>query len=149
MDTGPKAKETNQRHTPKSHRLPLLKIWEDTANINIITDTLKNLEGRYMIAIGFAHEAINTRAGIRIIWIPATSYSTLNQHLQEGRTVAAHEANRSKIRPRPPPIRYSDAPKAPVHAPVSLDMYGDLIVKSFQKYVQVPSHVGDHISPVT
>jgi hypothetical protein len=105
MNTGPKAKKTNQRPTPKGHRLPLPKIWEYKANINIITDTLKNLEGRYIIAVGFAHEAINTRAGIRIIRIPATSYSTLDQHLQEGRTVAAHEANRSKIRPRPPSIR--------------------------------------------
>jgi hypothetical protein len=87
--------------------------WLYKAGIKIITDTFKNLGGLYIIAIRFAHEAISTKAGTRIIRIPSAIYSTLNQHLQDGRTVAANDANRQKIRPRRPPIRHNDVPVAP------------------------------------
>jgi hypothetical protein len=113
IDTGLQGKKANRRLTSHGNRPPLPRVWECTANINTITDTLNNLEGRYIIAIGCTHEAIRTRAGECIIRIPTTSHSTLNQHLQDKRTVAAHKANRSKVRPRRPPIRYSDAPVAP------------------------------------
>jgi hypothetical protein len=80
------------------------------------------LEGKCFVAFGFDHETqLVTRGGICSIRIRSSNYSTLNQHLQDVRTIGAHEKVRDRIRPKLGGIRYSDTPIVPHHS--LLDMF--------------------------
>jgi ribonuclease HI/exonuclease III len=101
---------TPRRAASAGTSLPLPKIWQYNVHINIESHTLKNLEGLYFIAIGFSHGYTQTHKGARTIRIQNTNYSTLNKHLQDVRTIAAHESVRDRLRPKPNPIMYHIKP---------------------------------------
>lgn len=77
------------------------------------TQSIPNIEGCYFVAIDFACEQNHTREGVHTIRICASNYSTLNQHLQDVYSIAAHDTIRARIKPKLPPIFYSNEPEPP------------------------------------